>query len=321
MFDITAMGEVLIDFTSIGFSESGNVLFERNPGGAPANLLITASRMGKNTAFMGMVGNDAFGDFLRDVLKGNEVNTDSLKETEKANTTLAFVQLKENGERSFSFYRNPGADILIREEDINYDTIKNSRIFHFGSVSLTHEPSRTATLKAAEFAKKNGVTVSFDPNLRPLLWDSLDDAKKYIMDGLKCTDILKVSEEEFKFMTDSDNLEEGSEILLQMGLKLVFVTLGDKGCYFKYKNGSGTIDGYKVKAVDTTGAGDAFFGAALSRLCGKNIDEIDRDEMVYTVRFANAAGALATSKKGAIPAIPETNEVLELMRISYYKAL
>lgn len=319
MFDVAALGELLIDFTPAGLSDVGNDIFQKNPGGAPANVLVAVSRLGKKSAFIGMVGKDRFGLFLRDVLKDNDVDVSGLKFSENVNTTLAFVHLGKNGDRSFSFYRNPGADMMLKEEDLNYDVINNSKIFHFGSISMTDEPSRSATLKAVKVAKENGSIISFDPNLRPPLWKSLKDAKERIIEGLRYADILKVSEEEMEFITGTSDIQEGSSMLYKMGIKLVLITLGENGCYYKYEKGTGKIDGFKVKVIDTTGAGDAFLGGILYNICEKNICDIssvEKSEMEDIVRFANCVGAIATTKKGAIPAMPNLNEVLDFMNFS-----
>lgn len=316
MPDITALGELLIDFTPYGAMQDGVEVFERNPGGAPANVLAAASKLGRSTAFIGMVGNDKFGLFLRSVLESNGINTCGLKQTDKAHTTLAFVHLDANGDRSFSFYRNPGADTMLGEEDVDYEIIRNSKIFHFGSVSMTDEPCRRATLSALRFAKENSIAVSYDPNLRPSLWKDIETAKSVIRQGLAFADIIKVSEEELAFITDTGNLEKGSGLLYESGISVVFVTLGDKGCYYRYKGGAGLIKGYKVNAIDTTGAGDAFFGAALSVISGLGLDPIhkmDKESFEEIVRFANAAGALAATRKGAIPAMPDRAAIQELM--------
>ncbi|QCX34396.1 carbohydrate kinase [Caloramator sp. E03] len=319
MFDVAALGELLIDFTPAGVSNTGNDLFQKNPGGAPANVLVAVSRLGKKTAFVGMVGKDQFGFFLRDVLKDNGVDVSGLKFSENVNTTLAFVHLDKNGDRSFSFYRNPGADMMLKEEDLNYEVIDNSNIFHFGSISMTDEPSRSATLKAVEAAKNKGAIISYDPNLRPPLWKSLKDAKERIIEGLRYADILKVSDEEMEFITGTRDLQEGSSILYKMGIKLVLVTLGEDGCFYKYKKEIGKIDGFRVKVIDTTGAGDAFLGGVLYKICQKgicDISSIEKSEMEDIIRFANCVGALATTKKGAIPAMPTLNEVLDIMNFS-----
>jgi fructokinase len=312
MNDVVALGELLIDFTPYGISESGNSLFERNPGGAPANVAVALSKLKNKTAFIGMVGNDEFGTFLKNVLEDNGVNTVGLKFNNKVNTTLAFVHLKSNGDRNFSFYRNPGADMMITTNDIDFDIIGSSKVFHFGSLSLTDEPSRSAALAAVKFAKNNGIIISYDPNLRPQLWKSLELAKEMIVLGLDFADILKVSEEELEFITGTKELNEGTDILFNAGIRLIMVTLGEKGCFYRYEGGFGLVEAFKVNAVDTTGAGDAFLGAVLHKLSDSSINQIvnmKKAEMEEVIKFANAVGALVTTKKGAIPAMPAMDEI------------
>lgn len=314
MFDVVALGELLIDFTPAGRSPTGNELFERNPGGAPANVLAALAKLGKSVAFLGMVGHDQFGIYLKSVMEENKINTRGLKISQRANTTLAFVHLNENGDRNFSFYRKPGADMMFSCEDIDYDIINDSKIFHFGSVSMTDEPVASATFKAVEYAKKSGLIISYDPNLRPPLWQCLTDARKKIMKGLEYADILKISEDELEFITQTKDLEEGSEILYDMGIKIVLVTLGPEGCYYKYKNGQGHLSTYDTKVVDTTGSGDAFLGGVLYCLSNKTIDELDdisKTEFEGMVDFANAMGSLAATKKGGIPSMPGIDEIEE----------
>jgi fructokinase len=312
MFDVVVLGELLIDFTPYGVSQEGNILFERNPGGAPANVAVALAKLKNKAAFLGMVGKDEFGTFLKKVLEDNGVNTEGLKFNNEVNTTLAFVHLKSNGDRNFSFYRNPGADMMLKTEDIDFDIIKNSKVFHFGSLSLTDEPSRGAALAAVKYAKENGAVISYDPNLRPPLWKSLELAKEMITLGLGFADILKVSEEEMEFITDIKDLKEGTDIFFRKGISLIFVTLGEKGCFYRYKGGFGLVEAFKVNAIDTTGAGDAFLGAVLHKIIDKSLNEIadmKKEEMEEVIKFANKVGALVTTKKGAIPAMPTIEEI------------
>ncbi|AST58286.1 carbohydrate kinase family protein [Thermoanaerobacterium thermosaccharolyticum] len=311
MYDVVALGELLIDFTPAGFSDNGHTLFEMNPGGAPANVLSAVTKLGGNGAFIGKVGSDQFGYFLNEVLKKNKINTDGLKFTKKANTTLAFVHLNYKGDRSFTFYRNPGADTMLEEEDIKLDLIENGKIFHFGSLSMTDEPSKSATLKAIEYAKQNKKIISYDPNLRLHLWKNEIIAKKRMILGLQYADIVKLSEEELQFLTEESNLEYGSKMLLDMGIKLVLVTLGANGCYYRHILSSGHVPAYHVNVVDTTGAGDAFLGAILYNISNLdyNLEKIKTLEIRKIIDFANAAGGLCTTKRGAIPAMPTLEEV------------
>ncbi|MGE5581241.1 MAG: carbohydrate kinase family protein [Bacillota bacterium] len=317
MFDLLALGELLIDFTPAGLSEAGNRLFEENPGGAPANVLAAVAKLGKKSAFIGMVGKDQFGLFLKEALRQNGIETGGLKFSETANTTLAFVHLDAGGDRSFSFYRKPGADMMLTPDDLDYDLLKKARIFHFGSVSMTGEPSRSATLAAAKFAKEHGLMVSYDPNYRPPLWPSLEEARKVIISGLQYADILKVSAEELELITGTNDLAKGSASLHDQGISVVLVTLGPEGCFYRYQGGSGKLAAYEVKVIDTTGAGDAFLGGILYWFSGLSLTEIKRlnqAEFEKMVAFANAMGALSTTKKGAIPAMPSLEEVKQLTR-------
>lgn len=317
MFDVTALGELLIDFTPHGISDNGNPLFERNPGGAPANVLAAVSRLGARAAFIGKVGNDQFGSFLTECLLENNIDVSGLGKSDRVKTTLAFVHLSETGDRSFSFYRDPGADLMLEPSDIPEDIIRQSSIFHFGSLSLTDEPARSATLKALSIARDNNVIISYDPNLRPPLWRSLSDAEREIRRGLEYADILKLSEEELYFITNEGDLEKGSRLLSDMGIGLIFVTLGPKGTFYRHGSDTGRLDTYDVRVVDTTGAGDAFLGGVLFRLRGKkrkDLAELCKTEIEQITDFANAVGALTTAKKGAIPAIPSLQEVLDCMK-------
>lgn len=318
MYDVVALGEFLIDFTPAGISENGNVLFERNPGGAPANVLACLARFGKKTAFIGKVGNDQFGLFLKDVIKNLGVDERGLVFSDEVNTTLAFVHLNEQGDRSFSFYRNPGADMMLEKKDIRDDIINNTNIFHFGSVSMTCEPARSTTLHAVKKAKSGGSIISYDPNLRPPLWNNLQEARKIILEGFGYADIVKISEEELVFLTGQQSLEEGSQYLLQnFGTKLIFVTLGPQGCFYRMGEITGRKPTFDVKTVDTTGAGDAFMGGILYKVLEMNkaLDTLTAEDIENMVRFANAVGSLATTSKGAIPAMPFLEQVKEILGI------
>jgi sugar/nucleoside kinase (ribokinase family) len=312
MFDVIALGEVLIDFTPAGKSETVEVRFEQNPGGAPANVLSALAKWGKRTAFIGKVGNDQFGHYLNSVLQKNIIDTSGVVFTDDVNTTLAFVHLNDQGDRSFSFYRNPGADMKLHESEIDLEMISNSRIFHFGSISMTHDPSASATLKAVSFAKENGLLISYDPNLRVNLWNDLNHAKNMIEAGLKYADILKISEEELEFITGTKDLSKGSEyIFSHFYTKLIFVTLGSKGCFYRLGHETGKCCGYEIESIDTTGAGDAFLAGVLYQIIeiNKDIMDLSTKDVEQMVSFANAVGALATTKKGAIPAMPSLEDI------------
>ncbi|WP_309122172.1 carbohydrate kinase [Paenibacillus sp.] len=315
-FDITALGEVLVDFTPAGTLDQGNRLFESNPGGAPANVLAAAAKLGKKTAFLSKVGNDPFGAFLTETLKHCGIDTQGVIASQEANTTLAFVHLDEAGDRSFSFYRKPGADMMLRSDEVDGERIRRSKIFHFGSISMTHEPSRTATIDALALAKSGGSLITFDPNLRRSLWDDLSQARASMIEGLSTADVVKLSEEELEFIVGTKELERGSQYIADTyGVKLILITLGEKGCYYRFGPDSGEVPGFRVSTVDTTGAGDAFFGGMLVQLLEKDgrLEQISVTEMERMVAFANAAGALATTKKGAIPAMPDMDDIRKVL--------
>lgn len=295
MFDVVSLGEVLIDFTSDGSSVNGNARFEQNPGGAPANVLAALSKWGKKTAYIGKVGQDAFGRFLIHTLDACGIHTSGVISTGEASTTLAFVHLDECGDRTFSFVRNPGADMLLRESEVDYSIVEKAKIFHFGSISMTHEPACAATIKAALIAKAGNLLVSFDPNLRVPLWKSLEHAKDMIRIGLTYADVLKISIEELEFITATNDLVQGSQYLLDLyGIRVILVTLAEKGCFVRKGALTLFVPGYSVKTVDTTGAGDAFLGGFLYQLLEKEcrINELSAGDLYRMVRFANAVGAL-----------------------------
>jgi fructokinase len=311
MYDVVALGEILIDFTPAGLSEQGNPLFEANPGGAPANVLACLAKLGRKTAFLGKVGADEFGRLLREVLASRGIATHGLVLEEGAQTTLAFVHLHDDGDRSFSFYRSPGADTLLRPEEVDGKQLTAS-IFHFGSLSLTHEPARSATLAALHWAKERGMLISYDPNLRPPLWASLAEAKRQILSVMDQADIVKISREELEFLTGSERLAEGSaQLVREYGTGLLLITLGKDGCFFRLGDLTGLVPGFPVQAVDATGAGDGFLGGMLHEILrrGKALEEWSLAELEASVRFANAIGALVVTRKGSIPAMPSLAEV------------
>ncbi|MCI8623055.1 MAG: carbohydrate kinase [Provencibacterium sp.] len=312
MFDVVALGESLIDFTPNGTNEQGMQLFACNPGGAPANVLAMNAKLGGRTAFIGMVGDDAFGAFLQKTMEEAGIDVQGLRKTRDYPTTLAFVQLTPEGDRSFSFYRKPGADVMLTAAEVDPALLQNCRVFHFGSVSLTDEPSRTATLEAARAAKRAGALISYDPNYRPLLWDSPAHAKEELSAALPLADLIKVSEEEMVLLTGETQLEAGAAALSAHGAALVLVTLGPKGAYYRAQTGSGLLPAFDVDTVDTTGAGDAFLGALLFCLSGKTraeIEAVSQADWQRIVAFANAAGSLTTAAKGAIPAMPTHEQI------------
>ncbi len=316
MFDVTALGELLIDFTPCGKSEAGMRVFEQNPGGAPANVLCALSNLGLKTAFLGKVGQDMHGDFLKSVLEQKDVCTDGLIQDPEVFTTLAFVELSEDGERSFSFARKPGADTCLKPEDLNDVILKNTKVFHFGSLSLTDEPARSATLAAVRRAKEAGAIISYDPNYRALLWGSREEAMKQMRSVLPFVDVIKISDEETELLTGASSPEEASKLLVGRGISCAVVTLGAKGACVRTNTSFAEVGTEKCTVVDTTGAGDSFWGGFLYRLVqsGKRPGKLSGVEAADFVAFANAVAALCVQKRGAIPAMPYLNEVLEFYR-------
>jgi fructokinase len=316
-FDLVSLGELLIDFTPVGVSENGNPIFERNPGGGPANLACTAAKLGSRTAFIGKVGNDFFGSALKQILNGHCVNTDRLLQSDAYKTTLAFVQLDSTGDRSFSFYRKNGADTMMRFEEIDLSILDGCKYFFCSSVLMAEGTSRETSFQMLQEVKQRGIPIVFDPNLRLNLWESDALAKKYILKALPLADIVKVSEEELLFLTDEPNLEKAAEKLSrEYGLQALLVTLGGKGCYVQAENKRFHVPGFAVKTVDTTAAGDSFTAGFLHQLIqsGKRISCCAEEELQEMVRFANAVGALTTTRKGAISALPEKSEVERLLK-------
>lgn len=290
----------------------GNPRFDANPGGAPANLAVAASRLGAKTAFVGGVGRDSYGDFLRRTLEQNRVDVTGLSVDPTQHTTLAIVSLDERGERSFSFYRDPSADVNLRFEDVPTELLENTRVLHFGSVSLTAEPSRSATLRAVQTAKAHGVLISYDPNYRASLWPDEETAVRQMRDPLALVDILKISDEELPLLTGLTDPERGSARLAEKGIRLILVTLGANGAFYRFGGRIGHVPGVRVTVGDTNGAGDTFFGAALSQLVRlKSLDTLTEEELERILRFANRAASITTSRHGAIPAMPTLEEMAE----------
>lgn len=310
MIDILATGEILIDLTQSGTTAQGIPRFDANPGGAPANLAVAASRLGAKTAFIGKVGADSFGAFLRNCLTESNVDVSGLVTDPVQHTTLAVVSIDATGERRFSFYRDPGADVNLSVGDISPQQLKNTRILHFGSVSLTAEPARSATLHAAKAARMAGALISYDPNYRANLWPDQAAAVARMLEPLDLVDILKVSDEELALLTGTGNLEDGSAILAGNDIPLIFVTCGPNGAFYRFHGKTGHVDGVPCKVGDTNGAGDTFFGAALARLVKYgNLADITVAELEHVIAFANKAASLTTSRHGAIPAMPTLEEV------------
>ncbi len=310
-YDIVAIGDILIDFVNLTKAGDGAVALSGNAGGAPANVLCAAAKLGLKTVFIGRVGRDAFGAFLKRTLDGAGVDTSALVEGEEP-TTLAMVSLDETGDRSFSFYRNGTADVSLQESDVDMRLVADARMFHFGAVSLTDEPARTATFAAVTAARQAGVPVSFDPNYRPLLWRNRDEAVAMMKKGASLADYLKVSDEEAVLLTGERDMKAAARALLaQCGAKLAAVTMGPGGCIGAAGNACVHVPAYDVPCVDTTGAGDAFWGAALSRILRLPAGAVlDEETLRGVLCFANAAGSLVTTRYGAIPAMPDERAVL-----------
>ena len=313
MMKITTIGEILIDMTQCGVDENGVVRFAANPGGAPANVAVASSRLGCSTAFVGCVGKDTFGNILRDTLVANNVDVSGLQTTDKSGTTLAVVTVDSKGERTFSFMRKPGADTCIDPEKA-VESVKNADILHFGSVSLTDRNCRAAIHSAIKEAKKNGAIITYDPNYRASLWEKEEYAVQHMREVLDFCDIIKISDEETELLAGKKDPKEAAEVLLERGLKIVLVTLGPEGAYFRTPDLEGTVPGFKVKVADTNGAGDTFFGAFLSRIAVRGgIENLTEDELKSYVRFANRAASITSSRPGAIPAMPSLKEVTEAL--------
>lgn len=314
-YDVIALGELLIDFTMNGQSEQGNNMFEACPGGAPCNVLALLNKMGKKTAFIGKVGKDQFGTLLRDTITEAGIDASNLMVDENVNTTLAFVHTFPDGDREFSFYRNPGADMMLTADEVNPEVVKDTKVFHFGTLSMTHEGVREATKKAVETAKANGCLVSFDPNLRPPLWSSLDLAKEQMEYGFGKCDILKISDNEIQFVSGKEDYDEGIAYLQETyDIPLILLTMGKDGSRAYYKGMRVERPGFSVKAIETTGAGDTFCGSSLNYLVDHDFENLTEEQLGEMLTFANAAAALVTTKKGAIKAMPVKEEVLELIQ-------
>lgn len=314
-FDVVALGELLIDFTENGISENGNLLLEANPGGAPCNVLAMLARLGKTTAFIGKVGNDCFGKVLSETIKDCGICADGLVFDDIVHTTLAFVHKKTDGDRDFSFYREPGADMMLRKCEIDEEIIKSAKIFHFGTLSSTHEGVREATRYGVDIAKESDALISFDPNLRPPLWESLDNAKKEIEYGLSKCDILKISDNEIEFMTGSTDYDKAVRGLMEKyNIKLAFATLGKKGSRAYFGDMQAEFGGFDVDTIETTGAGDTFCGSALNFILEHDINALTENDLKELLAFANAAAAIITTRRGALKVMPEKKAILDLLR-------
>lgn len=314
-FDVVALGELLIDFTENGESNQGNPLLEANPGGAPCNVLAMLNRLGKKTAFIGKVGKDSFGEMLTDIVRESGTDVTNLVYDENVHTTLAFVHTMPDGDRDFSFYRNPGADMMLRKEEIKEEIICAGKIFHFGTLSSTHEGVREATRYAIDVAKENGALISFDPNLREPLWDSLEDARREISYGMSKCDILKISDNELEFMTGTDDYTRGVQLLRQSyNITLILVTCGKHGSRAYYKNMMVEASAFLQKGtIETTGAGDTFEGCVLSYILENGLTDLTEEKLKEMLLFANAAASIITTRKGALKVMPTEQEIREMI--------
>ena len=311
-YDVVALGELLIDFTENAVSSQGNPLLEANPGGAPCNVLAMLNKLGKKTAFMGKVGRDQFGVMLKKVLDELGIGTESLYMDEEVHTTLAFVHTAEDGDRDFAFYRNPGADMMLDVSEVNEELIRDTEIFHFFTLSMTHEGVREATKKGLRIAKEHGILVSFDPNLRPPLWKSLDDAKEQILYGMGQCDILKISDDEVLFVSGCDMVEAGAQWIREhySNIRLMLTTLGKEGSVAYYED-------LKVEAkpflnpqtIETTGAGDTFCACILNYVLEHGLAGLTQEGLKEMLTFANGASSLITTRRGALKVMPEKAEV------------
>lgn len=315
-YDVTALGELLIDFTQSGTSEQGNPLFEANPGGAPGNVLAMLQKLGHPTAFIGKVGHDGFGRQLIDALKETGISTDGIVYDEEVHTTLALVHKLPNGDRDFSFYRNPGADMNLKEEEVKEELIENARIFHFGTLSLTDEPVRSATHKAVASAEKNGLIRSFDPNLRPPLWRSLDDAHREVEWGLNHCDVLKISDNEVTWFTGKEDYDEGMKDIMDKHpqIRLACLSMGADGSRAYYNGLRVEAPAYlQTGTIETTGAGDTFGACILHGVLVHGLDHLDEEKLHDMLQFANAAASLVTTRKGALRVMPTKEEAEALI--------
>lgn len=316
-YDLTAIGEFLIDFAPKGLDANGLQQFAASPGGAPANVCAIVSKLGGKTAFIGKVGNDPFGALLRTTLLDNGIAAEGLVMGDGAPTSLAFVTLGENGERDFCFYRKNSADTMLRTEELNRELLTNSKFVHFGSVSLTDEPCRSATFSGVKQARAAGSVISYDPNYRPALWRGAKEARDMMLQGVALSDIIKVSDEEAVFLTGTQDLEEGARILAAMGPSVVLITCGAQGVCYQTRADCGSVPSFPVKPVDTTGAGDTFIGAFLyytKDMTREEIAFLQGEKMRRIMRCCNAAAAITTTGLGAIAAMPDMEVVCRFLR-------
>ena len=313
-YDVTALGELLIDLTQNGMSAQGNPILEANPGGAPCNVLACLSKMGHKAAFIGKVGKDGFGEQLTSGLVETGIDTTGLQYDESVHTTLAVVHTYADGDRDFSFYRNPGADMMLQAQEVKDEIIENSKIFHFGSLSMTDQPVRSAHLHALEVAEKAGVLRSYDPNLRPPLWPDLDTAKREILALMSHCDILKISDNEIQWLSGKEDYDEGIAWLRsRFDIPLIFLTLGKDGSRAYCGDVRTEQPGFKLNTIETTGAGDTFFGSVLHQILTKGWRPYTAEELDEMLTFANAAAAIVTTRRGALRVMPSREEIESLL--------
>lgn len=315
-YDVVALGELLVDFTENGISSQGNPLLEANPGGAPCNVLSMLQNLGRQTAFIGKVGNDAFGRMLTEAVKKQGIHTDNLVVDNTVHTTLAFVHTEEDGDRSFSFYRDPGADMMLRWNEVDQTLLADTGIFHFGTLSMTDHEIEDVTKKAVQTAKEYGAIISFDPNLRPPLWKSLEDAKRQMWYGISQCDILKISDDEIAFLTGTSDIDCGIKKILEQGHPmLVCATMGKNGSKAYYKDSCVFGEPFLRKdTIETTGAGDTFMACVLDQVIEKGLDFLTKADLLEMLAFANAASSIITTRKGALKVMPKKQEVIETIQ-------
>lgn len=314
-YDVTALGELLIDFTENGVSGQGNPLFEANPGGAPCNVLAMLTKLGHKTAFIGKVGDDFFGKQLKEAIEEVGIDSKGLCMDKEIHTTLAMVHTYPDGDRDFSFYRNPGADMMLKESEVKEELIKESKLFHFGTLSMTHEEVRKATKKAIQIAEEAGNIISFDPNLREPLWNSLDEAKEQILYGLSHCHILKISDNEIQWLTGQEDYTDGVKwILERYQIPLILVSMGKEGSRAYYGGKMVEVKPFIQKnTIETTGAGDTFCGCVLHYICEHGLDNLTEENLFEMLQFANAAASIITTRKGALRVMPEEKEIAGLL--------
>lgn len=314
-YDVVALGELLIDFTENGISGQGNALFEANPGGAPCNVLAMLQKLGHRTAFLGKVGNDIFGHRLAEVLKETGIDATGLCMDDAVRTTLAFVETKPDGDRDFSFYRNPGADMMLRADELREGMLCDAKIFHFGTLSMTHEPVRSATKRAVAVAKEAGALISFDPNIREPLWDSFDAAKEAVRFGLSVCDILKISDNEIQWLTGKEDYTEGIRVVQkEYDIPLILLSMGRDGSRAYY--GERMVEAapfLQESTIETTGAGDTFGGCCLHYILAHGLKNLTEEQLKEMLTFANAAASIITTRKGALRVMPKPEEIEQLV--------